>query len=259
MLPSPRPITMVHTPIHWPVPEHNHRCNVPTAQPRRFKRSSTVEDDRTASAEWPVTDCLWWTARYVVLPNLPNVATRLATMDANALLTVLLPVVAGALIGFVPNLVLEGRKDRAARLNRWSDALYSASAELMESARRVEHLAEYTELGLADEGARLRLDEDHQRMRAAREKISMLGNAEVQQAAREVIDHVYAIRMRLETGHDPHPRGALSPTARLRVARTEYYRTVRRQLRVPNPEEVSIRSRDEPTSASGSDSDESSR
>jgi hypothetical protein len=68
-------------------------------------------------------------------------------MDANALLTVLLPVVAGALIGFVPNLVLEGRKDRAARLNRWSDALYSASVELMESARRVEHLAEYTELG----------------------------------------------------------------------------------------------------------------
>ena len=163
-------------------------------------------------------------------------------MTTISILPVLLPVVVGALIGFVPNWILEGRKERAARLVMWSDALYSASVELMTSARRVEHLAEYTGLGVAEEGARLRLDEDHQQMRAAREQVSMLANSEVQAAARSVIDHVYAIRMQLETGEDPHPTAdGATPARRLKAARVEYYKAVRRQLRVPDADEVSVR------------------
>jgi hypothetical protein len=43
-----RLIRGVHTPIHWPVLERSHRCNVPTAQPPRSKRSSPLGCDQTA-------------------------------------------------------------------------------------------------------------------------------------------------------------------------------------------------------------------
>lgn len=158
-------------------------------------------------------------------------------------MTVLLPVIAGALIGFVPNLLLEGQKDRAARRNKWSEALYIASVDFMTSARRVEHLIESIKLGIADEvTAKSRLDEEHQRTRAAREQIMMLGDAEVQQAARRVLDDVYSLRVQMQTGEDPQPRlDGLEPGKRLAEGRVEYYKAVRRQLRVPDPDEIAVR------------------
>jgi hypothetical protein len=168
-------------------------------------------------------------------------------VETIALLTVLLPVVAGAIIGFVPNWLLEGRKDKAARRGKWSDALYVASTELLGSARRSEHLIEQLASGESSSNQALRLDEEQQRMRVALEQVLMLGNAEVQRAARRLVHHTWAQRVLMQKGEDPHPRtGGMNPKERTMHARRAYYKAVRRQLRVPSADEWAPGITDEP-------------
>ena len=167
----------------------------------------------------------------VVLPC-PSLVT-LDNVTTTGILLVLLPVAAGAMLGFVPNWLLEGRKDRYARRNRWDEALYQASVDLTSSARRSDHLIEQAEKG--DKVATGQIDGEQQKLRVALEQIFMLGDVSVQRAARRVVHHTWAQRLELETGVDPHPATAgLAPKARSKLARRAFYLAVRRQLRVPD-------------------------
>jgi hypothetical protein len=149
------------------------------------------------------------------------------------MLQVLLPVVVGAVLGFVPNWLLEGRKNRYARNNKWSDALYQASIDLMAAARRVEHLVENATRGLVDDQMAKRLDEEHQNMRVALEQVRMLANVQVQRAAQDVVNNVYAIRVQLQSAAFPNAVQDEAAWERLGAARFGYYEAVRRQLGVP--------------------------
>jgi hypothetical protein len=154
------------------------------------------------------------------------------------LLQVLVPVLAGAVLGFVPNLILEGRKDRYVRQNKWSDALFQASVELMAASRRSQHLLEQIERGETGEGQQRRLDEEQQKLRVALEAMLILGDAAVQRSARRVVHHGWAHRVLVETGTDPHPpTGGKDPQARATAARYSLYRAVRHQLRIPNADD----------------------
>lgn len=152
----------------------------------------------------------------------------------------LLPVVAGAIIGFIPALLLQKRMQKHELITRWDSALLAASVDLVDAARRTEHLADQIEKGRTDADHQQHYDEVHQQVRVSLEKIRLLGNAEVQIAARNVLRSVYSRRLVVRGEKDPYAEeyGNIHPSDRLREHLFVFYKAVRRQLRVRNALDV---------------------
>jgi hypothetical protein len=126
---------------------------------------------------------------------------------------------------------------------RWDEALLDKSSEFAAATRSLRHLAErYGRI--TDEDRKrtqhVRLDEAHERLRILSEQLRLVGNQRVQIAARVVQYHAYAVRVAGEEGRDPREedRPEKPPIARLNDALQEFYRSVRQQLRAPDPEGV---------------------
>lgn len=152
----------------------------------------------------------------------------------------LVSVTAGAVIGFVPSIILQKRNQSHEIDTRWDSTLLSASVDLLTSARRTEHLADQIVKGRRDDEQMQLFDDLHQQVRVAVEKIRMLGSADVQVAARDILRSVYSRRILINTGVDPylHEYGNVTPSGRLGNYLLTFYKAVRVQLRVPDAEDV---------------------
>lgn len=160
-------------------------------------------------------------------------------MTYNAFST-LLPVVAGAIIGFVPALLLQRRTQQHEIITRWDSMLLTASVDLVDAARRTEHMADQIERGRTDADHQRHFDDVHQQVRVSVEKIRLLGNAEVQTAARNILRSVYSRRLVVRGEKDPYAEeyNNMFPSERLREHLLVFYKAVRQQLLVKNALDV---------------------
>lgn len=146
----------------------------------------------------------------------------------------LLPVAVGAIIGFIPAVLLQRRAQKHELITRWDAMLLNASVDLVDAARRTEHLADQIERGRTDADIQKRFDDVHQEVRVSVEKIRLLGNANVQIAARNILRSVYARRLVVREEKDPYAEqyNNLQPSDRLREFLLVFYKAVRQQLHV---------------------------
>ena len=123
---------------------------------------------------------------------------------------------------------------------RWDAALLDRSTDFAAAARSLRHLAERYNRSLDKDEQRRRLDEAQERLRVLSEELRLVGSRRVQVAARRVQHHAYAVRVEGEEGRDPRHDAYPdhTPVARLNDALQEFYRSVRTQLRAPDPEGV---------------------
>jgi hypothetical protein len=126
---------------------------------------------------------------------------------------------------------------------RWDEALLDKSSEFAAATRSLRHLAERYDR-IADEEGRskqsARLDEAHEQLRILSEQLRLVGDQRVQVAARLVQHEAYAVRVEGEEKRDPRAEDEPEkpPVGRLNDALQEFYRSVREQLRAPDPEGV---------------------
>jgi hypothetical protein len=161
-------------------------------------------------------------------------------MSTGSLIVTLISVTAGAIIGFVPAVFLQKRAQAHEIDTRWDSMLLAASVDLLTAARRTEHIADQIEQGHTDNERMQLFDDLHQQVRVAVEQIRMLGVADVQIAARNILRSIYSRRILLNKGIDPYSaeyRG-ITPSERLGGHLLIFYKAVRIQLRVADAEDV---------------------
>jgi hypothetical protein len=124
--------------------------------------------------------------------------------------------------------------------SRWDAALLERSSDFVTAARSLRHHAE--RFGRSDDQSarRVALSEALELLRTLSEQLRLVGSSRVQLAARRVVHHAYAVRVKGEEGRDP--RGEeypdQEPVSRLNDALQEFHRAVRAQLRAPDAESV---------------------
>jgi hypothetical protein len=101
-------------------------------------------------------------------------------------------------------------------------------------------MADQIEKGRTDADHQRRYDDIHQQVRVSVEKIRLLGDAEVQVAARNILRSVYSRRLVVRGEKDPHAEeyNNMHPSDRLREHLFVFYKAVRQQLRVNNALDV---------------------
>ncbi|SCG63517.1 hypothetical protein [Micromonospora halophytica] len=161
-------------------------------------------------------------------------------MNWSTLAGTILTLAAGALIGLVPSLLIERRKEKRQLATRWDAPLYDLSVEFASTVRVFRHSASR----LADAPDRAahqeRTEEERQRLNALLEQIRLVGDERVQRAARMVVRHSWAVA-RVAEGHEDERAAeypGASPERRLTDALHEFIRAVRVQLRVPHAERI---------------------
>lgn len=161
------------------------------------------------------------------------------SLTTQAALTVL-PVTAGALIGFVPTFMMERRREREALRKRWDEPMHQICSETVVLVRKILRGRNQVKHEGADRDAVLReIEADHRELPLLVEQIRLLGTRELQVAARLMLRHTYAVMA--ETRGDPDPRAGefeAAPYDRLVDAVQRFRVEARRQLRVDTPEEV---------------------
>ncbi|MDT7729203.1 MAG: hypothetical protein QOI21_5779 [Actinomycetota bacterium] len=145
----------------------------------------------------------------------------------------------GAIIGFVPNLLLERTKQRHAVRTRWDVPLFELCKQFTASARQVVHLARRLDRAPDRPSQVEKLDEKHAELRGLSEQVRLLGSSELQEAARLVIHHCYAVRATAEGQPDARAKDyADPPEKRMKDAIRAFLIASRRQLGVGNPQDV---------------------
>jgi hypothetical protein len=159
-----------------------------------------------------------------------------------ALVTAVVTLFTRAILGFLPTYIMDRRLEKRTARTRWDSALFESAEKLIAATRRSQHLSGQVASGHNDPDRLGRLDEEQQAIRVAAEQNRLVANGEVQLAAREILQHVYALRVQAEKGEDPYVTqyGERQPVDRLRTAHLDFYRAVRRQLCVPNPDDVPV-------------------
>jgi hypothetical protein len=154
-------------------------------------------------------------------------------------LLVLLPVLAGAVIGIFPMLLLERLRAAAALRTRWDDTLHKLCAQFAACTRRIIDIAEDHEPATSDI-TRQHLDEEHRQLQVLMAEVRLLGNAQVQSAARMVVRDSWALRMEVVTGTDPRSGDfpGRPPRARTLDGLFAFYLAARTQLQVPNADDL---------------------
>jgi len=149
-------------------------------------------------------------------------------------LTLLVGTLVGAVATFIANRALERQKVVLQYGSTSNERLYLSGKAFAETARRFWHLT-------TEEGSH-RLDEIdtlHEELRAAYPGVRLVGSADVQEHARQIIRHAYAAR-KFAAG-DADPRGAEfehDPRARLAGHLVRFLTAMRVQLQTPDPTAV---------------------
>ena len=151
-------------------------------------------------------------------------------------------VIVGAMIGFVPNYLMDLRRERSQLRSRWDSALFDLCSDFASSARSLQELClRRTSVSTA---ARLSedIDEEHHRLRAISERL-LLGNLELQFAVRWVMVHAHAIHEVSEGRPDPRREEfpGQSPHQRFGATLQDFYTAARKQLHVINPGAITPR------------------
>ena len=152
---------------------------------------------------------------------------------------VLLPVLVGAAVGAVPTIAIERSRVRTALDTRWDAALHQTCAQFAVTARRLIDLAEALP-GTADADRRrdaiatMLRERDHLQVLMA--EVRLLADVRVQLAARRIVRHTWAVQQ-AAIGAGPATDCA-APRERALAGMFEFYRAVRRQLRVPEADEL---------------------
>ncbi|MEU8130314.1 hypothetical protein AB0B68_24110 [Micromonospora sp. NPDC049049] len=144
------------------------------------------------------------------------------------LLQLLLPVLAGAVIGVFPTLLLERIRNAAALRTRWDQELQKVCAEFAACTRRIIDLAEEP---TGDEGA---LEAEHRMLQVHMAEVRILGGLDVQAAARSVVASTHGLRMTAST----KPEDAARHRNRTLDGLFAFYRAVRHQLKIPDADKL---------------------
>jgi hypothetical protein len=151
--------------------------------------------------------------------------------------TPLISVALGAILGFFPAYFLELKRERNRRTTRWDEPLYKTCSEFAAAARKSVAILYRTKGNTELEET---LDECHDQMRALTEQLYLLGTPEVQQSARLVQRHLYAMRKMVNGELDPRAAeypGA-TPDGRYWTELRRFYIASRIQLRVASAENL---------------------
>lgn len=158
-------------------------------------------------------------------------------MRLTGLETSIVAVIVGAVIGFLPNYLMDVRRERSLLRSRWDNALFDLCSDFASTARGLQELCLRRPGGEA--GARMpeEINEEHQKLRTLSERLRLLGDVELQFAVRWVVRHAYAVREVSEGRPDPRREEfpGQSPNQRLGEALQSFYVAARKQLQVINP------------------------
>ena len=144
------------------------------------------------------------------------------------------------MVGLVPTYLNERRKERHALRVRWDVSLYELCKDFAATVRQFVHLVRRYGRVQDPEQHRIRVDDQHARIRTLAQQIRILGSQELQQLAREVEHHVWWVREVSEGRADElaaYYQGR-EPEERLRHAMQKLLIAARTQLGVQNPEGV---------------------
>ena len=157
--------------------------------------------------------------------------------------TSIVAVIVGAIIGFVPNYLMEVRRERSLLRSRWDSALFDLCSDFASTARGLQELclrraANRTDVGLADD-----IDEEHRKLRTVSERLRLLGDLELQFAVGWIVRHAHAVREVSEGRPDPRREEfpGQSPHQRFGEALQSFYVAARKQLHVINPAAITPR------------------
>ncbi len=151
----------------------------------------------------------------------------------------LLSAILGAALGFASKYVVDAVRRRHELRTRWDAGLFQIAADFAREARELLNAADARHREGSSPARDRELATSHDRMRTLSEQLRLLGTDEVQRTSRTVIHHAYSVRGVAEGKGDRYSalyRG--SPRDRYLEGLDEFYRAVRTQLRVDNPEAV---------------------
>lgn len=164
-------------------------------------------------------------------------------MAVSTLEIAIVPVIVGAIIGFVPNYVMDVRRERSLLRSRWDSPLFELCSEFASTARGFQELCLRKAKGETDPQLDDDINEEHRRLRTLSERLRLLGDLDLQLAARWIVRHAYAVREVAEGRPDPRKEEFpdLSPNHRLGEALQSFYVAARHQLQVINPKAIAPR------------------
>lgn len=172
--------------------------------------------------------------------------------------TSILAVVVGAIIGFVPNYLMDMHRERSLLRSRWDSPLFDLCSDFASTARGLQELCLRRAVNGTDAHLSDGINEEHQKLRTLSERLRLLGDWELQLAVRWIVVHAYAIHEIAEGRPDPRQQEfpGQSPHLRFGQALQSFYLAARKQLQVINPGDITPRDlevgRDLPHRAEGS-------
>ena len=157
--------------------------------------------------------------------------------------TSIVPIVVGAIIGFVPNYVMDLRRERSLLRSRWDSPLFELCSEFASAARAFQELCLRRAADPASEALNGDINAEHQRLRMLSERLRLLGDLELQLAVRWIVRHAYAVREVAEGRPDPRKDEFPdeSPLRRFGGSMQAFYIAARNQLQVSNPSSIAPR------------------
>jgi hypothetical protein len=111
-----------------------------------------------------------------------------------ALETAIVPVIVGAIIGFVPNYLMDIRRERSLIRSRWDSSLFELCSEFASTVRSFQELCLRKAKNEAEDRLIEDINEEHRKLRTLSERLRLLGDLELQLAARWIVRHSYAVR-----------------------------------------------------------------
>ncbi len=157
--------------------------------------------------------------------------------------TSIVAVIVGAIIGFVPNYLMDMRRERSLLRSRWDSALFDLCSDFASTARGLQELCLRRTDNMTDARLSECIDEEHQKLRTLSERLRLLGNVDLQSAVRWIVRHAYAVREVSEGRPDPRREefSGQSPHQRFGDALQTFYVAARKQLHVINPNAITQR------------------
>lgn len=161
-------------------------------------------------------------------------------MDLKAVVTSVVLLVVGAMVGLVPTYLSERRKERHALATRWDSPLYELCKDFATTVRQFVHLVRRYDRAIDEKVHAAAVNDHHARLRGLAQQIRLLGSEELQLTAREVEHHAWWVRQVCEGGEDELATyyDGKSAEDRLRAAMHRLYVASRHQLGVSRPEDV---------------------
>jgi hypothetical protein len=164
-------------------------------------------------------------------------------MNLTGLETLIVPVIVGAIIGFVPNYMMDLRRERSLLRSRWDNSLFDLCSDFASTARGLQELCLRRARGQMEERPSDDIDQEHRKLRTLSERLRLLGDIDLQLSVRWVVRHAYAVREVSEGRPDPRNEEFpdQSPHERFGEALQGFYIAARKQLQVINPSALAPR------------------